>query len=222
MPKRALIERRPWLFASILAAVAWLVLQGGPTPGVYLLILNAVPLLLLAVYAALRHRGRDTRMLAGMLVLEGLGSAMLDLAPLWALDVLVFAFLIGLGMFLSHRRLMPDAGRRVGAGALTLLTPALCYFAASRAGVPSPLFYGLALGGMAASAWVSTFPQGRVGLGAVLIVVAQVIGLVQMGAQDPAPVALLVDWALFYLGNLILATGVTGELRLREDVARLD
>jgi hypothetical protein len=219
MPKRALIERRPWLLASMACAVAWVVLRGGTTPGAYLLVLKAVPLLLLAVYAVLRHRGNDTRSLAGMLALEGLGSALLDYAPLIALNVLLVGYLVGLGLFLLHRRAVMDGGRRASALALTLGTPLLCFFAADRAGVGVPLFLGLALGGMAAAAWISTFPRSRVGLGAALIVAGNVLGIAAMGVIDggSALVAALAAWPLFYIGNLVLATGVTGELRMRDE-----
>ncbi|EJL23217.1 hypothetical protein [Novosphingobium sp. AP12] len=209
MPKRALIERRPWLLASMACAVAWVVLHSGTTPGAYLLVLKAAPLLLLAVYAVLRHRGNDTRSLAGMLALEGLGSALLDYAPLIALNLLLVGYLIGLGLFLLHRRAVMDSGRRASALALTLGTPLLCFFAADRAGVGVPLFLGLALGGMAAAAWISTFPRSRVGLGAALIVAGNVLGIAAMGAIESgsATVAALAAWPLFYIGNLVLATG---------------
>jgi hypothetical protein len=219
MPKRALIERRPWLLASMACAVAWVVLQGVATPGAYLLVLKAAPLVLLAVYAVLRHRAGDTRSLAGMLALEGLGSALLDYAPLIALNLLLVGYLIGLGLFLTHRRVVMDGGRRASALALTLGTPLLCFFAANRAGVGVPLFLGLALGGMAAAAWISTFPRSRVGLGAALIVAGNVLGIAAMGVIEggSALVAALAAWPLFYIGNLVLATGVTGELRMRDD-----
>lgn len=220
MPKRALIERRPWLLASMACALAWVVLRGGATPGIYLLALKAAPLLLLAVYAVLRHRGNDTRSLAGMLVLEGLGSALLDIMPLIALNLLLVGYLVGLGLFLAHRRVVMDGGRRASALALTLGTPALCFFAADRAGVGVPLFLGLALGGMAASAWISTFPRSRVGTGAALIVAGNVLGIAALGAISGglAVVVALAAWPLFYIGNLVLATGVTGELRMRSEV----
>lgn len=215
MPKRALIERRPWLLASIACALAWLWLQDGAVPGLALLALKAAPLLLLAVYAVLRHRGNDTRSLAGMLALQGIGSAAMDYAPLIGLNVLLLAYLIGLGLFLAHRRAVMDGGRKASALALTLGTPALCFFAAERAGVGVPLFLGLALGGMAASAWISTFPRSRVGLGAALVVAGNVLGIAALGGVAPA--IALAAWPLFYIGNLMLASGVTGELQMRED-----
>ncbi|EZP83458.1 hypothetical protein BV97_01569 [Novosphingobium resinovorum] len=214
MPHRALIERRPWLLASIALAVAWVWLRGSTLPGLYLIVLKGAPLALLAVYAVLRHRGNDTRSLAGMLGLEAVGSALWYDVPVIGLNAILIAFLIGLSLFLMHRRAVIDNGRKVAALALTLGTPLLCVFAADRAGVGVPLFLGLALGGMAASAWISTFPRSRVGLGAGLIAAGVVL---EIAAAGGSAMLAMVVWPLFYIGNLVLATGVTGELRMREE-----
>lgn len=172
MPKRALIERRPWLLGSVVLAVAWAVLQGTRTPELYLFVLHAGALVLLAVYAALRHRGRDTQLLAAMLGLEALGMVLFDFFSPWVLDVMLLAYLAGLVLFLSHRLTAPDITHRIGAGILILATPLVCFLIAR-----GTAFYGLALGGMAAGAWVSNFPQWRVGMGAVLIVAGNVLWL---------------------------------------------
>lgn len=214
MPHRALIERRPWLLASIVLAVAWIWLRASTLPGLYLIVLKGCPLALLAIYAVLRHRGSDTRSLAGMLGLEAVGSALWYDLPLIGLNAMLVAFLIGLAMFLIHRRAVMDNAGRVAALVLTLGTPLLCFFAADRAGVGVPLFLGLALGGMAASAWISTFPRSRVGVGAGVIVAGVVL---EIAAAGGSALLATVAWPLFYLGNLILTTGVTGELRMREE-----
>ena len=71
------------------------------------------------------------------------------------------------------------------------------------------------LGGMAAAAWISTFPRSRVGAGAALIVAGVVL---EIAASSGSAVLTLAAWPLFYLGNLVMATGVTGELRMRQDL----
>lgn len=215
MPRHALIERRPWLLASMILAVMWIWLQDSRLPGLYLLVLKGAPLALLAVYAVLRHRGNDTRSLAGMLGLEAVGSALWYEVPVIGLNAMLVAFLIGLTLFLAHRTPVMDGGRRASALALMVGTPLLCFFAADRAGVGVPLFLGLALGGMAAAAWISTFPRSRVGVGAALIVLGVVL---EIAASSGSAMLALAAWPLFYLGNLVLATGVTGELRMRQDL----
>lgn len=215
MPKRALIESRPWLLGSIALAVAWVILHNSPMPDLTMMFLQAAPLVLLAIYAGLRYKGNDTRSLAGMLILQGVGAALLYYLPIIALNMLMVAYLIGLSMFLMHRTPEMDTGRKVSALALTLGTPLLCYYAAQSAGISMPLFLGLALGGMAASAWISTFSRSSVGLGAALIVTGNVLAIT--GFSGTAPLIAFVAWPLIYVGNLVLAISVAGELRMRQE-----
>lgn len=210
MPHRALIERRPWLAASLIAATAFAWLQDSALPGLYLLVLAFAPYALLAAYAGLRHRGRDTRTLATMLVLLGAGWAIAPLWPSIAAIVLWLGFLAGLGLFLGHRTLVPAPDRKVAAVALLLGTPTLFTVAAGT----GFLFFGLALGAMAASAWVSTFPRGRTATGATLVVVGTLLAITE-APGDTARLLAWLAWPVAYVGSMILATGVTGELRTR-------
>ena len=50
------------------------------------------------------------------------------------------------------------------------------------------------------------------GLGAAPIVAGVVL---EIAASGGSALLAMVAWPLFYIGNLVLATGVTGELRMR-------
>lgn len=207
MPKRALIERRPWLLAAIVAAVLFLWCRNSTMPGLYLLALKALPFLLLAVYSVLRHRGKDTRTLAAMLVLEGTGAALNDLYDYPATVLIIIGHAMGISLFLNHLRRDLAMARKIFATALLLLTPLVFLLLTNTGRGAAPAFQGLALGGMAASAWASTFVRAQVGSGALMVVVACLIALEWPSWQFA--------WPLFFVGNLVLATGVTGELRSR-------
>jgi hypothetical protein len=215
MPKRALIERRPWLLGSVLLALAFVWFQDSRLPGVYLLALKAAPLLLLAVYALLRHRGSDTRLLAAMLVCEGIGSSLVDYFPYEAVTLIIIGLGFGIGLFAAHRRAAMTPSQRTLVVLLLLLTPVIAYLLADPQFRQLALFYGLAAGGMTATAWASNFPRYRVGAGAVVILTGNLVAIA--AGTDPGAHALLSQggWALFYLGNLMLSTGVTVELRSR-------
>ena len=73
--------------------------------------------------------------------------------------------------------------------------------------------YSLALGGMAMAAWLSLFPQWRVGLGALLFIVSDWLIFSRMGPIDLAPLPDLLIWPLYYIGQLLIATGVVQTLR---------
>ncbi|MCJ2186308.1 hypothetical protein [Novosphingobium beihaiensis] len=217
MPRRALIERRPWLLTSILLALAVVWLQDSRLPGVYLMTLKAAPLALLAVYAMLRHKGRDSQLLAAMLVFQGVGAALSGLAETLAAVMVAVGFTLGIGLFLMHRRERLSVSQMSLAVTLLLLTPVICQLAVQPAvGAGwAPVYFGAALGGMAACAWTSRFPRYRVGLGALVIVAGNIAALSSLHVINGPGLGETLGWPLFYLGNLILATGVTGELRAR-------
>lgn len=215
MPKRALIERRPWLLGSILLALAFVWLQNSTMPGVYLLALKAAPLLMLAIYALLRHQGNDTRLLAGMLTCEGVGSALVDYFPYEAVTLIIIGFGFGIGLFVMHRRPIMAASQRGLAVALLLLTPAIAHLLAAPGSRLTALFYGLAAGGMAATAWASNFPRYRVGAGAIIIVAANLVAIAVSTDLETSRLMSQGSWPLFFFGNLMLSTGVTIELRAR-------
>lgn len=208
MPQRALIERRPWLLAATVAAVAFYFLQSSALPEVYLILLEFLPFGLLANYALLRHAGSDTNLLAVMLVLEGVGAAFYDINDYQGTIFTAAGFSIGIGLFLNH--LEERSGNRLRSAitaVLFLVPPVTLLITATSRGV-APAFQGLALGGMVASAWASTFPRERVGGGAVVVMLASMIAIQWPGHW--------LSWPLFFVGNLVLATGVTGELRARD------
>lgn len=215
MPKRALIEHRPWLFGSILLALAFVWLQESRLPGLYLLALKAAPLLFLAIYVLLRHRGNDTRMLAGMLVCEGIGSALIDYFPYEAITLIIVGFGFGIGLFIMHRLPVLVASQKTLVVALLLLTPLVAYLLAEPDWKTAAPFFGLAAGGMAASAWGSSFPRYRVGAGAVVILAGNLVAIKASTDIETHRLLWLGSWPLFYLGNLMLSTGVTAELRAR-------
>ena len=215
MSKRALIDRRAWLMSSILAAMAFVWLENSRMPGLYLLALKASPLLLLAIYALLRHQGNDTRLLAGMLTCEGVGSALIDYFVYQGTTLMIVGFGFGLGLFFVHRRQVMSSPQKALFVALIFMTPAIAYLLAAPDVRMMALFYGAAAGGMAASAWGSAFPRYRVGAGAVLIVGASLLAIGASTSFDFAANLGKVSWSLFFFGNLMLATGVTEQVRAR-------
>lgn len=216
MPKRALVEKRPWLLASLAAAIAWYAFRGEEFPGPGLIALKGAGVALLAVYAALRHHGSDTRMLAAVMAISALGDMAMELWTEVGGGLFLLAHLVAIALYLRHRRATLPSSQRLAALALVLLTPAIALGL-----IPDPLvgLYALALGGMAAAAWSSNFPRYRVGVGAVLFVASDLLIFAGMGPLSASPLPGLLIWPLYYFGQFLIATGVAGELRSRHSGA---
>jgi uncharacterized membrane protein YhhN len=117
-------------------------------------------------------------------------------------------------LYLRHRRERLTPTQKAAAVALLLLTPAIAYMLPYNRSIASSLgLYGLALGAMAASAWASSFPRYRVGAGAVLFVVSDLLIFASLGPLAQNAVPRLLVWPLYYLGQFLICTGVLRTLR---------
>jgi uncharacterized membrane protein YhhN len=206
----------------VAAALAFFYLRFAPLPGYFLIPLKGSAVALLSAYAFLRHSSPDAKMLGWALAAASLGDMAMELdRTIGGLFFLLFhAFTIGL--FLRHRRsqLAPTQSWVVG---LTLVfTPIVAWLLpVDREAAWQVGLYGAALGGMAAAAWASTFPRYRVGAGAMLFLVSDLLIFAEMGPLDEHFLPRYMVWPLYYLGVLLITTGVIETLRKREPDLRL-
>ncbi len=218
MPKRTLVERRPWLLASLVAAIAYQALKDNQFPGVYLYAFEAASLILLAIYAALRHKGGDVRLLVSSMALAGVGVVAVELDLYIGAVILIISHSFATALFVQNRRHSPSFSQKTTSLALLLLTPLIAWLQARND--PSAMIvtvYGLALGGMGAAAWSSNFSRYRVGAGGVLIVFAALFSISGMGLLAGSMLPGQLSWPLYYLGHFMLCTGVIQTLRGWED-----
>ena len=215
MPRRALIERRPWLLASIAAAVAYYLLSDDAGfPGAYLFVLRGLPFALLAIYALLRHQGQDSRLLDGAMATASAGMAAVDLFFYPGVVLLILSHGLAIALYTQHRRLWLAPSQKLAAAALLLLTPVIAWMLPSdRASAPTLAVYALALGRMAGAAWTSSFPRYRVGSGALLLVLAAILEFARSGPLAMSAWPDMAIWPSFYLGQLMICTGVIQTLR---------
>ena len=219
---RPLAEKRPYLVASILAALAFYYLRAGPWPELWLIPLKGAALALLALYAWARHGGADARLLAVLMLIAGAADMAAEIDGL-AAHVLYFAYhVVGLMLYLRHRRRLLDRREKIVAAALLLAPSAvLAWLVGEEWGGITSAAYGLALGGMAAGAWASTFPRTRVAAGAMLVLAGDLLYFAGTGPLLGSPVPQIFTWPLMYLGQLLIALGVVGTVRKREPELRL-
>ena len=80
---------------------------------------------------------------------------------------------------------------------------------------PGVAFYALGLSAMTGAAWTSSFPRYRVGLGAVMFAVSDLLIFARMGPLAASALPDLLIWPLYYFGQFLICTGVVGELHRR-------
>ncbi|WP_374529651.1 lysoplasmalogenase family protein [Novosphingobium sp.] len=216
MPKRALIEKRPWLLASLAAGIGFWVLKDSHLPGLYQMALKGAGVALLAAYAHARHKGADSRQIAAVMAFGALGDVLIELS----LELGAVAFLIGhliaIHLYLRHRRASISFSQKLAGAALLVLIPVIAFLLpAERAAAPGIALYALALAGMTACAWTSSFPRYRVGIGAVMFAVSDLLIFARLGPLAHSPLPDLMIWPLYYFGQFLICTGVIGELNSR-------
>ena len=210
MPKRALIEHRPWLLVSLASALAFYFLRDNPLGGVWLILLKGGACAFLAIYAWQRHDSQDARLIALYLGLCAIADMALELWFEVGGAIFVAAHMAAIALFLRNRREHIGGSQKMAAAGLLILTPIIAYLLA---GAFAVALYGLALGGMAASAWASRFPRYRVGTGAALFVVSDLLIFSRMGPLADSSLPDLLIWPIYYSAQFLIATGVIRTLR---------
>jgi len=210
MPQRALIEQRPWLLASLIAGISYWFVAGSAIPGLYLILWKGAGVALLAIYAWVHHPVADAHRIALVMAFGALGDMVLEVNFTGGAVAFFAGHMVAIALYLRHRRSMLPGGDKAIAAALLIGVPALSFGITAR---PEVAFYALALGGMAAAAWLSNFPRTRVGLGAVMFAVSDLLIFARMGPMAQSPIPHLLVWPLYYFGQFLIAVGVIGALR---------
>lgn len=214
MPKRALIDRRPWLLASLVAGISFFFVKDAAIAGLIKTAWKGAGVGFLAVYALLRAPGRDGKQLAAVMAFGALGDMAIETDLRAGAACFLVGHLIAISLYLRHRRSILPLSQKLAAAALLILTPLIAFFLpADRAFAPTVALYALALGGMASAAWASAFPRYRVGLGAVLFVASDLLIFARMGPLATSPLPDLLIWPLYYAGQFMICVGVVGYLR---------
>lgn len=211
MPKRALVEKRPYLLASIAAALAYYWLRDGELGQLYLALIKGAAVGLLAVYAWHRSRSGDVHLIAGVMAVAAVADVTIEFYETAGGAVFFASHLLALALYLQphNRRAHLTGSQKLAAVALLLLTPVAAY---SLSRDWSVALYALSLGAMAGAAWTSRFSRYHVGIGALLFVASDLLIFARMGGTLGEPAHWLV-WPLYYVGQFLICTGVVQTLR---------
>ena len=210
MPKRALINHRPWLLAGMIAAVAFYLLRDNPIGEVWLIGLKGLGVACLAAYAMRRGVGPDAQILAAVMLFGALGDMGIEFDFALGGGLFFASHVIAIWLYLRNPRANPVSTQKALAVALLLGTPLVSWFLSRDVTVA---LYGLSLGGMAACAWMSRFPRYQVGIGAVLFVISDFLIFSRLGSFDLGYLPYYLIWPLYFVGQFMIATGVVQTLR---------
>lgn len=210
MSRHALIEHRPWLLASVIAACAYYFLWNNPIGELYLIGLKGAGVGLLAVYAFRRTKGLDGAILTFALILSAAADMVLVLDMSAGGALFALSHIAAIALYLRNRRKSTSTSQKLLAAALFAGAPTVSYLLSQDLMIA---VYALTLGAMAAAAWMSRFPRYRVGIGAVLFVISDWLIFSEVGPIDLSPLPSILIWPLYYGGQLMIATGVVQTLR---------
>lgn len=214
MPKRALIEHRPWLLVSLAAAIAYYVLWNNPIGGIWLIALKGAGVGFLALYAMRRTRavtqGIDATLIVIFLALSAAADMAIELSFIAGGAIFFAAHLAAIALYLRNRREHAVLSQKLCAVGLLIGTPIISYLISTD---PFAALYATGLGAMAATAWISRFSRYRVGIGAVLFVVSDLLIFGRESAFDLGSAPDVLIWPLYYFGQFLIATGVVQTLR---------
>jgi len=216
MANRALIEKRPMLLASLLAATAFCALRLTAIPEIWLIALPGLATGFLPLYAWFQKAGRDGGYLVAMMAVAAVRDVMFQVDL--AVSALIFFVyhMLAMSLYLRHPREHTTATQKATALAMLLLTPVLAWLLPADRAIAPPLgLYGLALGGMASCAWMSAFPRYRVGIGAALVLASSLLVIAGIGPLMGQQLPEVLAWPLYYVGQLLITVGVVQTLRRR-------
>ena len=216
MPKRAFAEKRPWLVASLVAGITYFFVRNSEGPGIYLMAWKGTGVAMLAAYALARHKGADSRQIAAVMAFGALGDVLIELVLEWGAIAFLIGHMIAIRLYWRHRRDRLAFSQKLAAMGMAVLIPTISFLLPlDRAAAPGVALYALGLGMMAASAWASSFSRYRVGIGAVMFAVSDLLIFARMGPLAQSQVPGLLIWPLYYFGQFLICTGVVGELQRR-------
>lgn len=179
-------------------------------PGTWHIVWKGAGVGLLALWAASVARSSDGCLLAVLLAFGALGDVLLEVAGLM-LGALAFlaGHLVAIVLYLRNRRDAASGSQRLLAAAPLVGTPLIGWLLTRDAGVA---LYATGLGTMAAAAWLSRFSRYRVGIGAVLFVLSDLLIFARGDALMQSVLPGLLIWPTYFAGQALIAWGVAARL----------
>ena len=218
-----LAHKRPWLLASLVAGLTfpatWLLL---PFEGnIFAILWKMAAVGLLVPFALRRHHRGEFVMLAVVLAFYALGDGLIELSMIYGALAFAAGHLVAIGIYAKHRRVGALFSQKLFAIVLFVLTPFIAFLLPGDVDTGIELAgYSVILSAMAGMAWNSNFPRYRVGIGAVLYVISDLLIFAGLGPLADVEFVSIAIWYLYYFGVLLIATGIVQTLVKRGHYAQ--
>ncbi len=221
--KRAIIESRPYLLLSLLFGISFFfvfVLNEPELPDPLKMAWKGAGVGFLSIYALRRVNGFDGRLIAAVMAFGALGDILIELDMIFGAIAFLIGHCIAIALYLRHRRQRTSFSQKILA---ILLVPLTVFIAWSlpfdRGEALGIAIYSAFLAVMAAMAWTSSFPRYRVGIGAVLFIVSDLLIFSRGGFLQNSDIPMWGVWPLYFAGQFLIATGVVRTLRTEKHMA---
>ncbi len=206
-------HKRPWLLLSLAIGLSYPLVSSLQWPEFAVLIWKMAALACLIPFALRRHHSGEFAILAVILALYSLGDGLIEFSLTLGGIAFAIGHIVAIYLYSRHRRIKPIFSQKLFAACLFTLTPVIGYMLPSdRGSAVNIAVYCLLLGGMASMAWSSNFPRYRVGIGAVLFVISDLILFARQDALADWQPAQYMVWYSYYLGVFAIAVGIVQTL----------
>lgn len=198
------------------ALAAWGLVDGGTWTAAW----KTSGVALIALWAATQARNIDGWLISAALGLGALGDLLLETHG-FTIGGAAFAagHVVAIVLYLRNRRADPSQSQKLLGYVIAPATVAISALLAAPAGQALPVgAYAAFLGVMAATAWTSRFPRYRVGIGAVLFVVSDLLIFSRFGVLRESAVPRLLIWPTYFAAQALIAWGVVQTLSSEERV----
>lgn len=214
MPRRALSEHRPYLLLSLLVGISYFFVADSAIGGAWLMVWKGAAVGFLAIYAAKRSTGVNGALIATVMGFGAIGDVAIEIDMVAGGAAFAMAHMVAIALFLRNLRTNRQRSQNAAALALAVFAPLLAWLVTRQSpDWPVATGYAAILGLMAATAWLSRFPRYRVGIGAVLFIVSDLLILGREGGGLGPAFADWLVWPLYYAAQFLIVTGVVQTLR---------
>ncbi len=214
MVKRAFVESRPYLLLSLIFGISYFFIRDSSVPGLYQMLWKGAGVAFLALYALRRHPSFDAKLLAAVMAFGSLGDMLIEIDLIWGAIAFIGGHIVAIWLYLRNRRESVSFSQKSFAILLIPFTVFIAWLLPGDRGLAAGIaIYALFLAVMAAMAWTSSFSRYRVGAGALMFVVSDLLIFAREGALAESVIPWLLIWPLYYFGQFLICTGVIQTLR---------